>query len=111
MKINGAGAGWVGQSPGLTRSLLKIECPAQAKPDVIHAGLDLTGGELEAAALLLLPTFSVVSSGPIPSPKQRSTERPLEAQSAVLNVKIHVFLISSISQVTHCRKVCISKIL
>ena len=31
VKINGAGAGWVGQSPGLTRSLLEIECPAQAK--------------------------------------------------------------------------------
>lgn len=78
VKINGAGAGWVGQSPGLTRSLLKIECPAQAKPDVIHPGLDLTGGELEPAALLLLPTFAVVSPGLIPAPKQRSTERPLE---------------------------------
>lgn len=30
-KINGAGAGWVGQSPGLARSLLEMECPTQAK--------------------------------------------------------------------------------
>lgn len=30
-KINGAGAGWGGQSPGRTRSPLETECPTQAK--------------------------------------------------------------------------------
>lgn len=52
-----------GQSPGLTRSLLEINCcpRPRTKSDVIQPGPGLTEGELEPGMLLLPRTPSLAS--------------------------------------------------